>query len=334
MERDDVMQILEPALKAGVRVVSHPDEARVSVDSDGQVAIRPGRHQRSLPVLKDAVGNLTGFAGLPWGIAAQLHPATFANAASELLNQKKEFALVVQDNQVADVVKDTRFHPVNAERLLRAIEGSIPGFQYHSVRILEHMVVMLDILGERREPVLVGDLCQSGATTIFSPLGNINPVIKSFVLRLDCTNGNESPFGGSVFEWGSGAGGGSGGGSEGIFGWFRSSTRQAYNSLRKVVERYRKMTEEIVDPHDRAMLLESLMKEAGIVGEDAATVRSWAIEEPPESTYDIMNLITRAASHILDDPKRILRARKAASEYAHSDHTHGRVCPVCHSRRN
>lgn len=335
MERDNVMEILEPALKADVRVVSHPDEVKVAVDAEGQVAIRPGRGQRSLPVLKDAIGNLTGFAGLPWGIAAQLHPATFANAATELLSQKKEFALVVQDNQVTDVVKNTHFHPVNAERVLRALEGSIPGCEYNSVRILQHMVVMLDLLGERREVVREGDLVQSGATVVFSPLGNVNPAVSSFVMRAWCSNGATSPFAGSVFEWGAG-GGSSGGnsGNEGIFNWFRKSTRQAYNSLQKVVERYRTMTEEMVDPHDRALLLESLMRKAGITGEEAATVRSWAIEEPPENSYDIMNLITRASSHLIVDPKRILKARNAASEYAHSDEAHGRICPVCHARRN
>jgi len=73
------------------------------------------------------------------------------------------------------------------------------------------------------------------------------------------------------------------------------------------------------------------LKEARISGDVAQAIEEHALEEPPETAYDLYNLITWGASHVLSDPLSILRARRAADSFSH-EKTHRRLCPVCRAR--
>ena len=111
------------------------------------------------------------------------------------------------------------------------------------------------------------------------------------------------------------------------------SVRDAYGSLDGIVGRYRQMIDEHIDPEDRAMILQAMLREAAITGEDAEAVRALALQTPPENSYDMMNLITFATSHLIEIPHRVRRAQLAVASYAHET-SHARICPVCHARRN
>lgn len=76
-----------------------------------------------------------------------------------------------------------------------------------------------------------------------------------------------------------------------------------------------------------------IQREAKISGEDANAVRAMAVDNPPNTSYDLMNLLTHATSHLIEDPKRVAIAQKAVASYT-SENEHARVCPVCHIRRN
>lgn len=93
------------------------------------------------------------------------------------------------------------------------------------------------------------------------------------------------------------------------------------------------MTEEQIPADQRAMMLEAMLKEAKITGEDANAVRALAIDNPPQTSYDMMNLLSNASSHLLEDPNRVRRAQNTVASYT-SETEHARVCPICHSRRN
>ncbi|MBU1067638.1 hypothetical protein KKE60_07605, partial [Patescibacteria group bacterium] len=85
-------------------------------------------------------------------------------------------------------------------------------------------------------------------------------------------------------------------------------------------------------PEDRNLVLESLLKRAGIRGADADVVRANALTHPPENAYDMMQLVTWASTHHLMNPRAIMRAQQAAAVF--SDETeHQRVCPTCHKQR-
>ncbi len=329
MNRVEVIERMEPALNTQVKEIDHNPKTRVVVTPE-MVTFKPGGGQHSLEMTESGVQGLAKFVGLPWNIASQLHPASFGAVANDLLERKQRYSLVVKDQRVTGVVKRGHYHTINPERALRAVEAGVPGIEFHRVMILDDLVVNIEVIGEKREPVSRGDLVQAGASVTFSPMGTVDPSVMAFALRLVCTNGQTHNHVLREFHWGGGGGSDDGGD---VWQWFRRSTRDAYNALNPIVERYRQMMQEEVTPADRAMILEAMLREAKITGEAANAVRAMAIENPPQTSYDIMNLITNASSHLLSEPKQVIRARKAIETYT-DETSHARVCPVCHSRRN
>ena len=79
-------------------------------------------------------------------------------------------------------------------------------------------------------------------------------------------------------------------------------------------------------------MLEALLKEARITGENAEAVRARAIEEPPTNNYDLVNLVTWASSHVIREPQRIQRTLGTAASFT-AEQEHARICSVCHARR-
>ncbi len=330
MERTEVLERLEPVLNTQVRTIDHRPQTRVAVTPDA-VTLRPGGGQHSLEFTTEGAKSMAKFVNLPWNLAASLRPETFGAVSTELLGRKNRYALVLKEGQITAVAKPQDFRTLNAERVLRSIEQGVKGIEYHRLLILDNFVVSLEVLGEKREPVSRGDLIQAGANISFSPMGTIDPVIQSYALRLVCTNGMTSNT--ILREFHYGGGGGSGGEGEDIFQWFRKSSREAYNALDRIVTRYRLMEQEQIPADQRSMMLEAMLREAKISGEDANSIRAMAIDNPPETSYDMMNLLSNATSHLLEEPSRIRRAQQAVADYS-SETEHARVCPICHSRRN
>ena len=124
---------------------------------------------------------------------------------------------------------------------------------------------------------------------------------------------------------------GSGGGDGSFLPWFNSSVKKAYRSVDRILNQWRDMVNQPISPADRAGLLAALLKEARISGEYAEAIQEHALEAPPQNAYDLYNLITWGASHVLTDPMAILRARRASDDFSH-EKTHRRLCPVCRSR--
>jgi len=292
------------------------------------VTLKPGGGQRHVEFREEGVKSLASFVGLPWNIVAKLHPDTFGDAATQLLRRKERYSLMVKEGTVTEVATPSDLKGLNPTRVLAAIEGGIRGLEYHRVLILKNQSVCLELIGERREPVIAGDLIQAGAQVTFSPLGTIQPKVSSYALRLMCTNGMRSNTVLREFTYGGGGGDG-----DDIWQWFRESAKEAYNSLARIVERYREMSNELIPPEQRAAILEAMLKEAKISGADASAVRALAIESPPQNSYDMLNLLTHATSHLLQSSTAIVNAQEAAATYA-SASTHARMCPMCHATRN
>lgn len=318
---------MEPVLETQVRTIDHASRTRVMVTPD-MVTLRPGSGQHQLEMTKGGVQSLANFCGIPWNLAARLRPETFGTVATELLSRQERYALMIKEGAITAVTKAGDFHNLNPNRVLSAIEAGIKGVVYHRVLILNNSVVSLEIVGERREPVVEGDLVQAGTQILFSPIGSVNPTVQSYALRLACTNGATHT---TILRKFYGSGGGDSGGNAGgdIYNWFKRSSRDAYNSIHPIVERYRKMMAEQVPPSQRALLLEALLGEAKITGPLANAVRAMAIENPPSTSYDLMNLLTHATSHLLENPNKIRQAQEAVADYA-SATEHARLCPVCH----
>jgi len=326
MNKEQVLERMEPILNTQVREIDHSPRTRITVTPD-MITFRPGSGQRTLEMTKAGVQSVANFVGLPWNVAAKLQPATFGDVTTELLGSKRQYSLVVKDQRVNAVVKRGHFHTVNPERALRAIESAIPGIDFHRVLILDNLVANIEVIGEKREPVSRGDLIQAGANITFSPMGTVDPAVQAYVLRLTCTNGATDNAILREFHWGAGGDG------DDIWQWFRRSTHDAYNALDRIVRRYRELMNENIAANERAAMLEAMLKQARISGEQAIAIRALAIENPPQNSYDMMNLLTFATSHLLERPQQVMRVRQAITQFTGED-SHARVCPVCHARRN
>lgn len=322
MNRAEVLEQMAPIMDLRVRDVEHGVHTRINVTPD-MITFRPGAG-RTYQLTPEGEKSLASFAGYPQNLRSHLSPGTMARVATELLERQRDYTMLLQDDVVTGFSKRARVSGISPERVVRTIERGIRGnVDFHRVLLLLNHAVQLEVVGERQRPVMAGDLVQAGAMVAFSPIGSIEPLVQAYVLRLACTNGVTSTEILREFHFG--------GEGDDIWHFFRESVRDAYRAVDRITARWRQMAREEVSPPDRAMVLEAMLKEAGIGKEDAEVVRAWALEEPPQTAYDVMNLITRASSHLLQDARQVVRAQHAAGSFA-QESSHRRICPLC--RRN
>ena len=324
MDRTQVLEKLEPICYTTVRQVVHTPRTRVMVEP-GQVVIRPGNGGQLVPLSENGVKAMTNFVGLPQKVCRELSPDLFGRVATQLLERKERYNLLLGDGEVENFADFRGMRNLPADRVLSSIEQAIPECDYHRVSILSTSSAILEIVGTRQEAIRRGDIVQGGAMVSFSPINTIMPSVQSYVLRLACTNGQTSRTVLANYTGGGGEG-------DNIWHWFRQSTRAAYQAMGDVVNRYREMIQERVPPNQRAGMLEELLRQAGITGKEAEAVRAQAIQEPPRNAFDMMNLITWASSHIVRSPERIQRALAASATFV-SESEHSSMCPLCHTRQ-
>jgi len=326
MKRVEVLERIGPLVEGEVRNIRESDGARVMAGAD-MVSLRPRRGTRAVEMAPEGVKNMVSFAGLSLRLARQLSHNTFSQLLSELMANTGKYSLIVKDDRVVNVIPYGAQTMVNPVRLLDAIEKTIPVRDYHRLTILDkHPVVSLEIVGEKTQPVVRGDLVRAGVKVDFSPMGIVTPVVQSYAVVLNCTNGATSNVVLSEFRGGRGSGGGEG---DDIWQWFRSSVKRAYNSFDEVVGQWKKLQGENIPPVDRARMLSALLKRAQITGEIAEAVMAMAVENPPRNAWDMHNLITYASSHLLTAPRKVDRTQRAAAAFA-DEATHARACPLCH----
>jgi len=164
-------------------------------------------------------------------------------------------------------------------------------------------------------------LVKAGALVRYSPLGTVKPTVQTYVLRLACTNGLTTNDIIKEFTF-TGDGGR-------IWPWLRQSSRAAYNALGKVVERFQAMRAQQISPGDRASILALLLRRGQIHGAAAEVIRAEALAHPPETSYDMMNLIGWASSHIITDAKTVARVHDSMTDFV-AQAEHARLCPACH----
>ena len=326
MNREDVLERIRPLTEVKTREVEHSPTTRVVVAPD-MVVLRPGSGARTVEVAPDGIKSLATFASVPQGLTKELSPDTAGRVLTEMLSKKERYSLLLRDERVVSFADFRHCVPLNADRVLKTIERSIGATDFHRVLTSDN-TVQLEVVGSRQLVVTKGDAVQAGATTIFSPLGVTSPMVQSYILRLACTNGMVAPEVLREFHFG----GGGGGEGDDVWQWFRDSVRDAYRSADRVVKNCQKMRDHKIRAADRPLVLEALLRQAHISREVAEVVRTRAIEEPPATEYDAMNLITWASSHLIQDPRQVRRAQLAASDFA-STTEHRRICPICHSQR-
>jgi hypothetical protein len=333
MNREEVMQKIEPAMNLRVRTVDRAAGTRVVATAD-RVAIRPSQSGRYIEFTEEGVQSLASFIKVVWPVAKNLTPDTFGRVATELIQKQNQFALVVRDDAVTGVINGGN-HLVDTDRALATIERTIPGVDYHRA-LVDGTTVELEVVGEQQQPVVRGDLIRAGALVRFSPVGTVRPFVQSYALRLACTNGATANTVLREFRFAGGGGGeggdGGGNGNGNFWAWFRKSVHDAYGALENIVQQYQRMLHERVPADQRAAMLEGMLRQAHITGSDAEAVRAMALQSPPTNGYEMFNLLTYATSHILRHPRAIAKAREITAQYS-SEEEHEAVCPVCHGHR-
>lgn len=322
MNRTEVLEHIAPLTDMTVRTIDHTPATRVVVTPD-MVTLRPGRGGRILELAPEGVKSMAHFVQMPASLASRIRPITFGTVATELLERESKYDLVTREGQVVAFTKPHHHRQLNPDRVLRAVESGIHGsVDYQRVMLLEETAVSLEVIGTHQEAVVRGDLVRAGAMVVFSPIGTVVPQVQSYVMRLACTNGVTSKDVLREFAY-------TGGDGDDVWQFFRQSVHDAYNSIGGIANRWRQMREEQISPADRALVLEAMLKEARISGKDAETVRALALENPPQNTYDVLNLITYASSHLLGRPEQVRHALDAAASFQEQSE-HARICPVCH----
>lgn len=326
MKRNDVMEKINTVTDGNIRQINDSTGARVVLSGE-VVSLRPRRGAQLLEMDRDAAKSMVSLVGLPIGIARKLSDKTFSELLSELLQHTGSYSVVVKDNTVKELLPFSNKPMVAPERLLNAVEKIIPGVEYNRVDVLPERVISLEIIGEKQDTVVKGDLVRAGVKTVFSPFGTTSPYVQSYAVRLVCTNGMTANNVLAEFT----AGGGGGGEGDDIWQFYRQSIRSAYRSFDKVMAGYRKLANDNVAPADRASMLEHLLRQAAIKGENAEAVRALAMENPPNNAWEMSNLITYAASHLLEAGPR-QRAQSVNADFIGED-GHAKTCPLCHHSR-
>jgi len=324
VNRTEVLERLESLNNLQVRNIDHNPGTRVRV-AGSRVEIRPSQHARAIPISPEGgVESMAKFAGLPADVAQRISPQTFGAVATEMLAYKKDYGLVIEDGQVVDFGKP-RQERIDPQRVVSTIEKAIGNdVDFHKLRMLPNHVANLEVVGVEEKPVVRGDLVRAGAAVTFSPIGGIQPSVEAYVLRLICTNGVTSNTVLREFKFG--------GEGDSIWQWFRHSVRDAYRAVGPIVDQFQKMGYEAIAPEDRPLLLEGLIKSSRLPAEAAEAVRALALQEPPQNSYQMANLLTYASSHLLEDPVNVRRTQRAAAAYM-AETEHRRICPTCHRQR-
>ncbi len=320
MKREQVVEILAPETAQQVKPATGP---RVIIEGE-KVYMRPSRSGRLIEMAPGGVQALLSRTGLGTRLAERLSPRTLKAVFQEGL-RPDNLALVVANDKVTDLVATTNYHPIAAERVLDAVEKTMPEVDYRRALILPVHQVQLEIIGVEEKAVAKGDLVRAGVLVRFSPLGLGQPLVQSYCQRLACLNGAVSTDVIREFTYG-----GDGGGN--LWSWFRKGIKDSYGAVGAIVARWQAMMREPIAPGNRAFVIAALIKQAGLKGKEKEAVEAQALEAPPTNHYEAMNLLTWAASHAIEEPRAIVRAMTAASDFSSEERHHG-LCPVCRRTR-
>ena len=329
MDRDTLLERMSGYTGVTARL-GDSDTKVAEAETPSGFAIKPSRGARSVPIGEAGMANLLDFAGVPAKLAEKLEPQTLGKVATQALTSKRAdgtYTMLTKGGEVMEFAPPSQTRNIPATRVVDNIAKGIPSdVEFRRFLDLPRYTLRIETVGEQEHAVKVGDLVRAGTVTQFSPLGLTVPSVEAFNERLVCTNGMTARD--FAQEWRHAGGRGGAGEGDDIWQFFRKANRDAYAAFGRTVERYDELAQTSINPEDRGMILEALMREGGIRGDLAAAVRNDAITSPPEDEWDMVNLISRVTSHVLEDPREIVRAQRAAAGFVAADE-HSRTCPSC-----
>ena len=320
MDRSTVETMMGPLTQIEASVVPKFD---VKVLPDFTVLTGQGVPNNGMVLTHEARSKLLKVAGLPNKTLGKLYYQTASHVLTELLRLEGDLMLLHNDENIIDILPVARLRPLKSGDMLDILEDTIPGHEFHRVMRIGPHAIQIESLGEQlRDDVKSapkGSVVQAGVVTRFSPLGISAPEVQNFVLRLVCTNGMTSTEFMNTY---------SSGPMDEILGWYKESVHRAYEGIHGLMSKWDHLADEGLSPTDRGMLIGGLIKSSGLNGAETAIVNARALESPPETMYDVLQLFTWAASHVVEEPLSILRAQNATADFADT-HKHSMYCMSC-----
>ena len=331
MDRTEVMQKLEPIVGLDLRCITHQPNTRVSlVPAEQAVILHPGGGHRGMQLSQKGIQSLINYIGLPKSIIEQIQPSTLATIFTEMLAHRQRYSVLASGGVIDAFTKPGDKLRLNPERVLNTVERAAKGVSYHRAFVDDKAVTAtLEVVTDRTEAVAKDDIIQAGTKLTFSPVGTVEPEVMSFAMRQWCMNGAVTMDVVQNYHYEGGGGNGGSATPADFWAWLHNSVRESCGSLGQIVSHWKKLQRERIPARDRAGLVEGMIRRAHLPTEAATTIRAMAIENPPQNSYDLLNFVTYASSHLLQDPRQIDRAQTSAAVFASED-THSRVCPVCH----
>ncbi len=295
----------------------------VRVSPDYTMIVGADIPKTGMTLTKEARDKLYSIAGMPKKTLARLSLGTVNNVLTELMRQEGDLMLLHNTQQIQDILPVQRLRPVNALDMLDTLQDTIPDHQFHrAMRVGQHSIqiesvgshVVEDNIGKSK-----GSLIQAGVVTRFSPLGLDAPEVQNFVVRLICINGMTSTEFFNKYTTGPLAD---------VIPWYQQSLIRAYAGMDGLIAKWDNLAEESLTTQERVLLLNGLLKAARVPHAETEIIHNEAMQNPPETSYEVLQLITWAASHVIEEPLAILRAQEAAASFVDSQQ-HVMWCPTC-----
>lgn len=336
IERQDVVDLLDH-LNGLQRVrVDHNPRTAVMVADEG-FAFRPGGGKRAVEIDKNALPGLFDFIKLPDQTAENLPPALRSQAATALLASKDQYEVRIEDGKVVSFGSRSKGDPIRPKPAVSAMEkGAVSkgqGGEWVRAEQLGPGVAHLELMSYRAEPIGyqtsdLGDLLYAGADILVSPPGLTFPEVDGYGLRKVCGNGSCDLAFHRQYRFH---------GNEGddVFQWFRQSVRDAVKNVQATADVWRKLHDDAIEPEQRPMVVEALIREAGIPvnGPEAEAIRAMAMKNPPQTGFDAANLMTFATSHFHMGPNMRRRAQQKLARAFGDGALHSLICPACNQRQ-
>lgn len=234
------------------------------------------------------------------------------------LAETKPIYPVMKNDEVTAFMSDVGYF-VDTERMFDVLDNAIPSADFNRVYTHPRDGIGIAISGERQTAVRKGDLVGSGALVKFHPFGSAGVEVQTYVNRLVCTNGMVSTESRSKYRRPASEGYGSD-----LYDWVRERTIFAYDQAAAEVERLRASVDIILTDSNR----EGIMRHAldRLPSSTRGAVQDLLITNPPDTLYDMINILTDVASHQVE---RIGTAEELML-LANNTIDHTRTCEECH----
>jgi len=252
----------------------------------------------------------------------KLSVKTMQYVVDDLLLQTKPFFITMKNGKPIDIVVGSPAMAVNPNKALSLIKEIAPEFLITRIRVASGDYCSVEIAipsieGEVRK----GDILYGGAMINFSPIGSIAPAVQSYTVRLACTNGMTSQqFYG---KWSKAGGNGD------FDDWLRSSINESKIQFNVILDGYKKLVGEVIEPDDVEAVFAQMAKFVGFTKQDLVQVKMLLLKDPPKNMWEMTNLFSYATTHLLTDPSAIGDIMWNTSRITTPEY-HAKVCPQCH----